>query len=75
MEASDKYAFLQENDYIRYDMLELQERLVRGGYIDHEEALNYLTNEPFEKRMNRAAKVFYDYVVNFAPEVLSPQHD
>lgn len=39
LEASDKYAFLQENEYIRYDLLELQERLVRAGYLTHEEAL------------------------------------
>ena len=24
--------------------------------------------------MQRAADVFYDYVVNYAPELLSPQH-
>jgi len=25
--------------------------------------------------MDRAANVFYDYVLNYAPEMLSPQHE
>jgi hypothetical protein len=25
--------------------------------------------------MDRAAHVFYDYVINYAPEVISPQYD
>lgn len=32
-------------------------------------------NEPFEQRMKRASSVFYDYVLNYSPELLSPQHD
>jgi len=74
-ETLDKHAFLQENEYIRYDLLELQEMLVKGGYLDPEEASKHLANEPFENKMERAAQVFYDYVVNFAPELLSPQHN
>jgi len=26
-------------------------------------------------RMSRAAEVFYDYVINYAPEMISPQHN
>ena len=37
-EAGDKHAFMEENRFIRYEMLELQELLVRAGYIDPEEA-------------------------------------
>jgi hypothetical protein len=48
---------------------------VKGGYLEPEEANNLLAHEPFEQRMQRAADVFYDYVVNYAPEVLSPQHN
>ena len=33
-DAQDKHAFLQANKYLRFDMLELQELLVKGGYID-----------------------------------------
>ncbi|CDW84758.1 UNKNOWN [Stylonychia lemnae] len=75
LETSDKHAFLQENEYIRYDILELQELLVRAGYLDPEEALKHFSQEPFENRMERAASVFYDYVINYAPEMLSPQHE
>ena len=71
-DAADKHTFLTDNQYIRYDMLELQELLVKGGYIEPEESLS---NEPFDQRMQRAADVFYDYVINYAPELLSPQHN
>jgi hypothetical protein len=71
-EAADKHAFLMENEYIKYDLLELQELLVKGGYIEPEEAVSALANEPFDQRMQRAADVFYDYVLNYAPELLSP---
>ena len=37
-EAKDKHQFLEENRFVRYEMLELQELLVRAGYIDPEEA-------------------------------------
>lgn len=73
-EATDKHTFLQENQYIKYDLLELQELLVKGGYLDPEEAtaVMALSKEPFDQRMSRAADVFYDYVINYAPELLSP---
>jgi len=72
-EAADKHVFLQENQYIKYDLLELQELLVKGGYLEPDEATSFsLSNEPFDQRMSRAADVFYDYVVNYAPELLSP---
>lgn len=74
-EAADKHNFLQEHQYIKYDLLELQELLVKGGYMEPEEAASSaLSHEPFDQRMQRAADVFYDYVVNYAPELLSPQH-
>ena len=76
-EASDKHAFLQENQYIKYDLLELQELLVKGGYIEPDEAsaVTALASEPFDKRMQRASDIFYDYVVNYAPELISPQYN
>lgn len=50
--------------------------LVKGGYMEPEEAASsVLSQEPFEQRMSRAADVFYEYVVNYAPELLSPQHN
>jgi len=71
-EAIDKHSFLKENDYIRYDLLELQEMLVKGGYMDPDEANKALDREPFESKMERASQVFYDYVLNYAPELISP---
>ena len=56
-------------------MLELQELLVRAGYIDPEEAEKFSSAQPYEVRMGRAAGIFYDYVQNYAPEVISPQHE
>jgi hypothetical protein len=74
-EASDKHAFLQENQYIKFDLLELQELLVKGGYIEPDEASAVLASEPFDQRMQRASDIFYDYVVNYAPELISPQYN
>jgi hypothetical protein len=37
--AQNKHEFLAENKYLMYDMLELQELLVKGGYLDPKEAL------------------------------------
>jgi hypothetical protein len=74
-EAADKHAFLLDNNYIKYDLLELQELLVKGGYLDPNEAAgSVLSNEAFDERMQRASDVFYDYVINYSPELLSPQH-
>lgn len=44
-------------------MLELQEMLVRGGYLDPNEALLGIS-EKIEHRMERATELFYDLVVN-----------
>lgn len=37
-EAKDKHQFLQDNQHIYYDMLELQELMVKGGYLQPAEA-------------------------------------
>lgn len=73
-EAQDKHAFLQQNKYLRYDMLELQELLVKGGFIDPQEALEIPRMSKNEK-MARAANVFYDFVLNQHSELLSPQYE
>lgn len=75
LEAADKHSFIKENEYIKYDLLELQEMLVKGGYLEPAEASQHLAQEAFEDRMTRAADVFYDYVLNYAPELVSPQHN
>jgi hypothetical protein len=40
MEANDKHVFIKENKYLQLDLLELQELLVKAGYVDSEEALS-----------------------------------
>ena len=37
-EAHDKHQFLSDNKFVRLEMLELQELLVKAGYVDPEEA-------------------------------------
>lgn len=71
-EAKDKYQFLDENKYIRLEMLELEELLVKGGYIDPDEALIAKSDQSFETRMDRASKIFYEYVSAYSPEMMSP---
>lgn len=73
-QAQNKHEFLQSNKYLVYDMLELQEMLVRGGYMDPNEALLGVSDN-IEHRMERASQLFYDLVVNQQPDLLSPQYD
>jgi len=55
MEAQDKHAFMKENKYIYFDLLELQSLLVQGGYLNPEEAEQFNASQPHEVRMERAA--------------------
>ena len=50
---------------------------MKGGYIrpDEIEKASTLINESFPQRMTRAANVFYDSVLNYQPELLSPAHN
>jgi hypothetical protein len=56
-------------------MLEIQELLVKGGYLSPDEADKMSARHPHKVRMERAAEIFYDYVQNYAPELVSPQYD
>ena len=47
--------------------------MVRAGYLNPEEA-TITTEMTYEYRMERAAEIFYDYVQNYSPELLSPQY-
>lgn len=75
VEASDKHQFLQENKYIYYDLLQLEELLVSGGYLTPEEAYKVQASLPHAERMKRAAHVFYDYIQQHAPELMAEQYD
>lgn len=72
--AQNKHEFLAENKYLTFDMLELQEMLVKGGYLDPHEAL-VGQHDSIERRMERASSVFYELAINFNPELLSPQYN
>lgn len=74
-EASDKHAWMLENKFIRLELLELQEMLVKAGYILPEEAEKFSSAQPHGVRMERAARIFYEYVQNCVPEFVSPQYE
>ena len=57
-----------------YDILELQELLVKGGYLNPDEALEGPA-ESIDAQMQRASEVFHDIVLQHSPELLSPQID
>lgn len=76
----DSYPFLQESTYIKHDLHELQELLVKGNYITPDELMfsqkhtdKFVANMDF--RMERASEIFYEYVRDHHPEFLSPQHE
>jgi len=66
---------MEENKFIYYDLLELQDLMVRAGYINPEEAEKFSAAQPYEVRMERASRIFYEYVQNYAPELISPQYE
>ena len=79
-QANDKHEFLQANQYIKYDLLELQELMVKAGYVHPDEILES-SNESVlddvattEIGMQRASQIFLDHVVNINQELLSPQY-
>ena len=55
--AYDEHKFLQDNDYVRLELLELQELLVKGGYINPDEVLNLVPENHMDlnKRMEAAS--------------------
>jgi len=61
MEAHDKNKFMDENKFIRLELLELQDQLVSAGYLNPDEAEKTVSNIPYEVRMERASQIFYDY--------------
>ena len=74
MEAHDKHKFLQENKYVHLELLELQELLIKAGYLQPEEKGEGY-NTVGALGMDAAVEVFYDYVLNYYPEALSPQYE
>jgi hypothetical protein len=75
MEAQDKHSFLKENKYVFFDLLQLQELLVEGGYLRPDEAEQLNSSQSQEVRMKRASQIFYEYCQAYAPELMSEQYD
>lgn len=70
-EAFDKYGFLQDHRYIKYDLLELEEKMVEAGLLDPSEAIGKTPIEemPFLYKMRRATEVFFDLTKDYFPEM------
>ena len=76
-QAHDKHEFLKENKYIHLDLLELQEMLIKAGYLMPDEkpiADNKQRLTVGSLGMEAAVEVFYDFALNHYPQVLSPQY-
>ena len=58
--ATDKHAWLNDNKFIRLVLLELQEKLIKAGYL--EPSVVEASDLAFNDRMERASKIFYEYV-------------
>lgn len=71
MEATDKHQFLKDNKYILLDLYEIEELMVKSGYITPEEAYSVNSEKTYGLRMNRAADIFYEYISEHAPEMMS----
>ena len=64
-----------ENKYIHYELMELQELLITGGYLQPDEAVVDTGAEVGSLGMEAASEAFYDLVMDYPPELLSPQYD
>lgn len=60
---------------MHYDLLELQEMLIKAGYLHPDEQMVNEDVQVGALGMDSAVEVFYDLVLNYHPEVLSPQYD
>lgn len=75
LSAHDEHTFLQENKYVHYELKELQEMLIKAGYLHPDEIPVNETVQTGALGMDSAVEVFYDLVLNYHPEALSPQYD
>ena len=73
--AVDQHKFLKENKYIYLDLLELQEMLIKAGFLQPEEIFVSEDVQIGTLGMDAAVEVFYDFVLNFYPTAISPQYD
>jgi hypothetical protein len=54
-EALASHEFLEENNYLKFGLLELQELLVKGGYLHPDEVLSTDNEERLSNRMKKAS--------------------
>ena len=57
------------------DLLELQELLLKAGYLQPDEKVVNRDVTTGVLGMDAAVEVFYDIVLNYHPDALSPQYD
>lgn len=71
-ETFDQLEFLQENKYIKYDLLELEEKMVDAGLLEPDEATGRspIEEKSLTDRMKRATEVFYDITKDYYPEMV-----
>jgi hypothetical protein len=69
-EAFDEIDFLKDHPYIKYDLLELQEKLVNAGIMHPDEATGktQLSKMSLSDKMNRAQEVFYELTQDYFPD-------
>jgi len=69
----DKYkeGLVQEEDELKYGLLELENLLVNAGLLDPREIY---TEEAQDMRIKRAMNLFDDICIIFQPELFSPKH-
>ena len=53
---------MNDNRFIRLELLELQDLLLKAGYLEPEEAQSLTSKQPYDVRMERASQIFYEYV-------------
>ena len=68
----DEHEFLQDHKYIHLDLLELQELLIKAGYLQPDEQVVNQDVKIGSLGMEAASEVFYNMVMNFYPDTLSP---
>lgn len=62
--AHDEHEFLQENPYVNLDLMELQEMLIKAGYLSPDEQKVGEDVSIGNLGMDAAVEVFYNMVLN-----------
>jgi hypothetical protein len=72
LKAVDKHSFLLRNQNIKYELLEIEEMLIKAGFIEPQDFKKDDETKSFTERMDSAAKVFYEFMGEYNPGILSP---